>query len=194
MSVTGFEVQLILGNIWNNSLLQNRTPPIWIKGYVVFSYLSTITTLVSPIFLDLDFGWSSSGWKQFHSECDWLRVRALRKRDFPPHLPRHIPILPNPIPSHPIPHTMQRLMWQSSQTGHRVDSDFFFFIFFKLLLCTRRLTEHFMHTSAAITLHPQKTGQKQIEHKPIPMHFPSKRQPVLEVPETSQESLLLFSS
>lgn len=32
-----------------------------------------------PLTLDLDFGWSSVAWKEFHSECDWVKVSSVER-------------------------------------------------------------------------------------------------------------------
>lgn len=46
-----------------------------------------------PLTLDLDFAWSSAAWKQFHSECDWVKVSsAERWFSYPTPTPHSHPI------------------------------------------------------------------------------------------------------
>lgn len=102
MFVTGFEVQLILGNIQNNSLLQNWTTSISIRVwpfltallccYTGESHLLWIWILGEAVLLERSFTVSVTGSK-------W----ALLKGDFPASSPAPTPL------SHPI--TSCFMMW-----------------------------------------------------------------------------------
>lgn len=118
------------------------------------------------------------------SQWAWLgQSEGSAKKQFssPFPTPHSHPIPPHPTPSHISPCTMQALTWQSSQTGHRVDSDDLFFLSLFCALDSWQSTSHTLQLPSDRTL---KTGQKlqQVEHKTIPIYFPSKHQSVLDVP------------
>lgn len=177
------------------TILQNWAAPIWVKQYSAFSHWSA---LLLYWWAPLSLGMILDEAVVFESSFTVSMTRSERglcwKAIFLPFSHTTFPC--HPTPPHPIP-TLTQCEGSCGRVVRQVIELVQMKFFFKLLLCARQVTEHFTDASAGFSSH--QTAPSENRPGAVPQWaqdhaFPSKCQLLLEVPETSQESLLLFSS
>lgn len=173
MFVTTFEVQLILDNIQNNSLLQNWTTSTSIRQwpfltallccYISESHLLCIWILGEAELLESSFTVNVSGSK-------W----ALLKSEFPT------------IPSHNIPIPSHHILFHDMNTLS--------FLSFFCALDSWQSISHTLWLPSVCTLRKLARCCSRLSPRPFLCVSNLNTNSVLEVPETPQERILLFSS